>query len=176
MTFVRTVKPRFAAVVENIKVKASYENSIIIPSVWIPVTSRLSGAFFTWYIGYCAQKSANSSLSTERSVSSPLTIHVVSTRLVSVITIWWNERKIKIGVSRYRTSVQLRKLFVYLFLFAIYKIMFTARKKVKTAVQFCACIIVYFFEFWQNRILKHIILCSHLLGLLEVSHQLLRRW
>ena len=57
------------------------------PSVWIPITFRVSCASFTRYIGYCAQKSANSSPSTERSVTSLSVIHVVSIRLVSVITV-----------------------------------------------------------------------------------------
>ena len=48
------------------------------PSVSTLVTVNESSIIFTWYIGYCGQKFANSSLSSDRSTISLSTVHLLS--------------------------------------------------------------------------------------------------
>ena len=52
------------------------------PSVSTLVTVNESSIIFTWYIGYCGQKFANSSLSSDRSTISLSTVHLLSIILV----------------------------------------------------------------------------------------------
>ena len=52
------------------------------PSVSTLVTVNESSIIFTWYIGYCGQKFANSSLSSDRSTISLSTAHLLSIILV----------------------------------------------------------------------------------------------
>ena len=52
------------------------------PSVSTLVTVNESSIIFTWYIGYCGQKFANSSLSSDRSAIPLCTVHLLSIILV----------------------------------------------------------------------------------------------
>lgn len=62
-----------------------------LPASCIPVTAREFCVFFIRYIGKSLQNCCKSSLRDDLSVSSPVKIHVLSMRLVSLITTWWNK-------------------------------------------------------------------------------------
>lgn len=62
-----------------------------LPASCIPVTAKEFCAFFRRYIGKSLQNCCKSSLRDDLSVSSPFKIHVLSMRLVSLITTWRNK-------------------------------------------------------------------------------------